>query len=356
MKRMLEWVGGVLIEGSKDNGENKTSQTLPLITDPAKVVPKEELKTHRKLLKLLSEGKDKFESPSLQIPGFEGLTLEDLETLSPGLLISSSVLNIWLKLLQRTLNERGVKTLCLSSHFFTKLTKSMDCDELNGSWKMSSGSDEFYCYNSVKRWTREKRLPKGCKTVLDLDIILFPVHLKSRYHWMISIIHVKSRQLIVYNSLRSADFEEEEKWVAHIVERWWADEYTTKALVVLAEEEEEDDEWAPKLAHVILTELPQQVNSTDCGAFCLAYAYYACFHNVIPDKSWPSEFNGDNLRTSVGFNLLNQSPLLKDPENISPPIAETKDGNDDAVLKDDDVVLIKKPKKRIISNLAINLT
>jgi len=349
MKRVLEWVGGVLVERSKDNDENKTSQTLPLITDPVKVVPKEELKSHKKLLNVLSEGKDKFESPSLQIRGFEGLTLEDLETLSPGLLISSSVLNIWLKLLQRTLNERGVKTLCLSSHFFTKLTKSMDCDQLNGSWKLDSGSDEFYCYNSVKRWTREKRLPQGCKTVLDLDILLFPVHLKSRYHWMISIIHVKSRQVIVYNSLRSADFDEEEKWVAYIVERWWVDEYTDKTQV-------EEDEWPPNLEHIILKDIPQQVNSTDCGAFCLAYAYYACFHNVIPDKSWPVEFNGENLRTSVGYNLLNQSPLLKYPENISPPAMEYKDGSDDAVLKDDDVVLIKKPKKRIISNIAINLT
>jgi hypothetical protein len=387
MKRMLSWVGSYLVEGSRDDDDTKEKQTPPLITDPVKVVPKQELKIHKKLVDLLSVGKDKFESPSLQIPGFEGLTLEDLETLTPGFLISSSVMNIWLKLLQRTLNKKGVKTLCLSSHFFTKLTKSMGCEQLDGSWKLDSSSNEFYCYKSVKRWTRQKRLPEGCKTFLDLDIILFPVHLKSRYHWMISIIHVKTRQLIVYNSLRVADFDEEEKWVAHIVERWWADEYRAKAVVFeqststeisqssrpvdlssplplnrslpkyrttrRPREEDEKEEEIPKLWNVILTDLPQQVNSTDCGAFCLAYAYYACFHSVIPNKEWPSEFDGDNLRTSVGYNLLNQSPLLKDPDNISVPAAQTK--NDDLALGDEDVVVIMNPKKRKIRNVTINL-
>merc|ERR1719204_2520651 len=141
-----------------------------------------------------------------------------------------------------------------------------------------------------------------------------PVHLKSRYHWMISIIHVKTHQLIVYNSMRSADFSEEEKWVAHTVERWWSDEWTNKVLA------EEKQEWNSQLKHVILTELPQQVNSTDCGAFCMAYAYYASFKSAIPNKTWPSDFDGDNLRSSIGFHLLNQSPLLKNPESYNPQI------------------------------------
>lgn len=62
--------------------------------------------------------------------------------------------------------------------------------------------DKQYSYTNVHKWTKEKRLARwgqASKCLLDVDKLIFPVHLEA--HWTLAVVELKNRCIKYYDSL-----------------------------------------------------------------------------------------------------------------------------------------------------------
>jgi sentrin-specific protease 1 len=58
----------------------------------------------------------------------------------------------------------------------------------------------------VARWTREqsfKRWGQVGKSILDMDLIVIPVH--QVVHWVVATIDMREREVVYYDSLKRTD-------------------------------------------------------------------------------------------------------------------------------------------------------
>lgn len=109
-------------------------------------------------------------------------------------------------------------------------------------------------YESVKRWT------KGFD-IFTSDIVLIPIHLKSKSHWCMVTIDFQNKLVNYYDSLGS-----ENQQCLNILKQYLLDEHLEKKNSPL-----DLTDWGFGCDKNI----PQQTNGSDCGVFACAFAKYA---------------------------------------------------------------------------------
>jgi len=221
------------------------------------------------------------------------LKVRSLRRLMPGMMVNDEVMNASFRYLEEKLSRQKRKIKFFSSFFFTTLHGNQDYDPSN------------YNFNATKRWTKPARLPGMCQNVFELEMLVFPIFLKHRSHWICGVILNKDR----YNSelflLNSDDFNGKSYRAEHIkimnsMNRWWKDEHMARV-----------GGLCPSLRATVVSNIPQQkIGSNDCGPFSYAYASLFCFLSTTVPQ-WPNFLDGPLLRDMILYNLLRKSERFR---------------------------------------------
>ncbi|KAJ0802359.1 putative Ulp1 peptidase [Helianthus annuus] len=168
------------------------------------------------------------------------ITGEVMQCLRPYAWLNDEVINVYLELLKERENREPKKFL--KCHFFNTFFYK----------KLVSGRSG-YDYNSVRRWTTQKKLGYG---LLECDKIFVPIH--KEIHWCLAVINKKEEKFQYLDSLGGADTK-----VLRMLAQYITDEVkdkTGKNIDVTSWEQE------------FVTDLPNQENGYDCGMFMIKYA------------------------------------------------------------------------------------
>jgi len=217
-----------------------------------------------------------------------------LRRIKPGMMLNDEVMNASFKYLGWKVKRQGRKVKIFNSYFFTTL---------HGHGNYSSTN---YNFQATKRWTKPSRLPAECQTVFDLDLMVFPIFLKVRRHWLCGVIINRSTpKFCIFNSdIMHRGYATEHRRIVKSMKRWWTDERATRA-----------KEIGPLLKAVVVNNIPQQgVDSNDCGPISYAYAKLACL--LSPEVSrWPRFLKGLWLRDMMLCDILRNSKQFRNYRN-----------------------------------------
>ncbi|GMH39119.1 hypothetical protein BSKO_07017 [Bryopsis sp. KO-2023] len=116
-----------------------------------------------------------------------------------------------------------------------------------------------YCYKNVQRWTKPQKLKnwgQQSQSVLDCDIVFFPVHLHM--HWVLAYALLGENKIVYCDSLQGKRAD-----VVQAICQYLKDEALDKK-----GEHWDMSEWE----HIYSKNIPRQKNGCDCGVFSLMYA------------------------------------------------------------------------------------
>jgi len=174
--------------------------------------------------------------------GIVPLKGKDIHTLAPVTWLNDECVNFTLGILGRREREKCGPEGHPRCHFFnTFFLNKLFQDE------------GVYEYNKVRRWTTEKKLgylPIKCEKVI------VPVH--QGVHWVLAVVDLKRKVVSYYDSLLGKD-----RTVVRNLIKWVIDEAKNKL-----NENWDINEWKEEYP----SEIPRQMNGSDCGMFMLNYA------------------------------------------------------------------------------------
>ncbi|KAG7996032.1 hypothetical protein I3843_01G139200 [Carya illinoinensis] len=168
------------------------------------------------------------------------ITGEILQCLRPGAWLNDEVINVYLELLKERENREPQKFL--RCHFFNTFFYK----------KLISGRNG-YDYNSVRRWTSQRKLGYG---LIECDKIFVPIH--REIHWCLAVINRKDEKFQYLDSLRGMDTQ-----VLKVLARYFVDEVKDKS-----GKDVNISSWKQEFVE----DLPEQENGFDCGVFMIKYA------------------------------------------------------------------------------------
>jgi len=192
----------------------------------------------------------------------------------------------------------GRKIKILNSFFFTTLHGNQDYNPSN------------YNFSSIKRWTKPSRLPGNCQTVFELELIVLPIYLKLRQHWVCGVIVNKERcspEFLLFNSdVLNRGYKMDHLKIVTSITRWWRDEHTTRLGTP-----------CPSLRTSVIKNIPQQnFCGNDCGPFSYAFASLACL--VSPQVlNWPRFLDSRLLRDMMLCKFLRKSEKFRNYKKTS---------------------------------------
>ncbi|XGW17579.1 hypothetical protein V3C99_002293 [Haemonchus contortus] len=162
------------------------------------------------------------------------LTRKDLSTLSGLDWLNDEVINFYLQLVcQRSTETKGLpKVYAFNTFFYANIS--------------SKG------YASVKRWTRKV-------DIFAHDLLLVPVHLNV--HWCMAVIDLADKRIDYYDSLLGKN----QKCLEHL-KNYLVEECSDKK-----KQNFDLDGWK----FILRTDIPRQMNGSDCGVFACKFAEFA---------------------------------------------------------------------------------
>ncbi|KAM4563445.1 sentrin-specific protease 1 isoform 2-T2 [Odontesthes bonariensis] len=162
------------------------------------------------------------------------LTRKDLQTLSNLNWLNDEVINFYMNLLVERSKKPSLPSVnTFNTFFYPKLR--------------SSG------YSAVRRWTKKT-------DVFAKDVLLVPVHLGM--HWCLSVVDFRKKSIMYFDSMGGNNDQ-----ACHILFNYLQQESKDKK-----GKELETSGWT--LHSKKSSEIPQQMNGSDCGMFTCKYADY----------------------------------------------------------------------------------
>ncbi|KAK1803571.1 hypothetical protein P4O66_020983 [Electrophorus voltai] len=193
------------------------------------------------------------------------ITRKDLQTLSNLNWLNDEVINFYMNLLvERSKAQHLPSVYTFNTFFFPKLR--------------SSG------YSAVRRWTKKV-------DIFSVDIVLVPVHLGV--HWCLSVVDFRKKNITYFDSMGGSNDE-----ACRILLGYLKQENKDKKGQDL-----DTSDWT--LQSKKRSEIPQQMNGSDCGMFTCKYAEY-----ITKDK--PITFTQKHMpyfRRRMVWEILNQRLL-----------------------------------------------
>ncbi|VDP33469.1 unnamed protein product [Soboliphyme baturini] len=112
-------------------------------------------------------------------------------------------------------------------------------------------------YSSLKRWTRRV-------DIFSYDILLVPVHLDI--HWTLAVINFKEKTIKYYDSLGHSNDQ-----CLNLLRQY----------LHLECKDKKGEDFCINMQLINMKDIPQQMNSSDCGVFACKFAEYASRHAKI---------------------------------------------------------------------------
>ncbi|KAE9416892.1 hypothetical protein Angca_009064, partial [Angiostrongylus cantonensis] len=162
------------------------------------------------------------------------LTRKDLSTLSGLDWLNDEVINFYLQLVcQRSMDAKNLpKVYAFNTFFYASIS--------------TKG------YASVKRWTRKV-------DIFAYDILLVPIHLSV--HWCVAVIDLAERRIDYYDSLLGRNQK-----CLDLLKNYLIEECKDKKNQIF-----DFKGWQFNLR----TDIPRQMNGSDCGVFLCKFAEFA---------------------------------------------------------------------------------
>ncbi|XP_040009491.1 sentrin-specific protease 1 isoform X1 [Xiphias gladius] len=193
------------------------------------------------------------------------LTRKDLNTLSNLNWLNDEVINFYMNLLvERSKDPRLPSVNTFNTFFYPKLRRSG--------------------YSALRRWTKKM-------DIFSKDILLVPVHLEM--HWCLSVVDFRKKAIMYFDSMGGNNDE-----ACKILFEYLQQESKDKK-----GEELDTSGWT--LHSKKRSEIPQQMNGSDCGMFTCKYADY-----ITKDK--PITFTQKHMpyfRRRMVWEILNHKLL-----------------------------------------------
>ncbi|XP_047098399.1 sentrin-specific protease 1-like [Schistocerca piceifrons] len=162
------------------------------------------------------------------------ITRHDIGTLKKKNWLNCQVINFYMSLLTERGKQNGYPSIyTFNTFFFPRL--------------YSSG------FSAVRRWTRKI-------DIFAYEILIVPIHLSI--HWCMVAINFKKKTICYYDSMNSSNNV--------CLKVLW--DYLNSESMDKRNDEFNYDGW--KTENV--KEIPQQVNTSDCGVFCCVYSDCIC--------------------------------------------------------------------------------
>lgn len=160
------------------------------------------------------------------------ITRNDIATLAGLNWLNDEIINFYMNLLvERGEQDGNSKVYAFNTFFYPKI--------------LSGGQA------AVKRWTRRV-------DVFAHDYILIPVHLGM--HWCLAVVSFKKKQVQYYDSMGGNNVQ-----CLNVIKKYLCDESIDKK-----KQEFNLQGWTT----VVVKDIPQQMNGSDCGMFACKYAEY----------------------------------------------------------------------------------
>merc|ERR1719233_1292196 len=129
-------------------------------------------------------------------------------------------MNASFKYLGEKVKRKGRKVKIFNSYFFPTR---------HGHGNYTSSN---YNFHATKRWTKPSSLPAKCQTVFDLDLMVFPIFLRVRRHWLCGVIVNKKKstpKFFLFNSdIEHRRYVTEHRRIENSMKRWWRDERASR--------------------------------------------------------------------------------------------------------------------------------
>ncbi|XP_063984234.1 sentrin-specific protease 1-like isoform X2 [Diachasmimorpha longicaudata] len=167
------------------------------------------------------------------------ITRKDIHTLSGLNWLNDEVINFYMNLLiERGKGDKYPNVYAMNTFFYPKL--------------VSGG------HSALKRWTRKV-------DIFAQDIVVVPVHLQM--HWCMSIIDFRDKSIRYYDSM-GADNQK----CLRALRKYLEDESLDKK-----KKSYDTSDWTAEC----MSDIPQQMNGSDCGVFSCTFAEFICANRRI---------------------------------------------------------------------------
>ncbi|CAG8624322.1 1274_t:CDS:2, partial [Ambispora gerdemannii] len=191
------------------------------------------------------------------------VTADSLSTLDDKMYVSGDVISLYAKLINRRIEKR--KTKSVNTQHEIKMTNTYFYPTLEKS--VANGN-----FDRVLKWLPKVDIPD----LYALEQLLIPVHLIRGKHWVLAVIDLKTKKIILYDSMACLNSIDRQK-VGENLFRFVQEHRKASGLF------NNSLEWdivnlAPNT--------PQQPNHFDCGVYVILFADYLSaqrvfdFHNV----------------------------------------------------------------------------
>jgi sentrin-specific protease 1 len=218
--------------------------------------------------------------------GTDSVQRQSMHRLQPGQWLNDEVIHYFYVMLAKRdeemcrLDPSRKRNHFFKSFFMTKLLNEGNAD---------ASKDGEYEYRNVKRWS--KKVPG--KDIFKLDKIFFPIN-QGRMHWMCAVIHMKEKQIQMYDSMGGSGM------------------HYLKSLFQYVKDEHMDKKGTP-LPDIEQWELvgyqsgtPCQRNGFDCGVFTCMFADFL-------SRDWPLVFAQEHItecRERIALSIMRGSAII----------------------------------------------
>jgi Ulp1 family protease len=172
-------------------------------------------------------------------------------------------------------------------------------------WYVRMTSEGTFSYESVKSWTATKILQ-------EYDLMIIPINVPTRDHWILAVIDLKKRKTTIYDSAEQDTTRPAHPEIHKHLMAWLMQEHLARNLPFNAKE------WEA----IRSQQTPQQGYGKDvgidCGVFVIAYAMYLSTNRPFgfSQTDMPSLRNWI-AQTMVGYGIGNNTfDPMKDDEAL----------------------------------------
>ncbi len=240
------------------------------------------------------------------------ITREDFERLQTWVMLNEGIINWMMRWWSGQVNGRfGSNPPPLQSN-----PHMSRCFFTSTFWYTRMTPDGEFSYDNVKRWTKKFEILR------HYDLMIIPINIRSRKHWVLAVIDFNNKNKVIYDSLETDSLRPAHPEVHTHLMSWLTREHQDRRIPF------DTQDWKSARGQ----QTPQQGTrgdvDVDCGVFVLAFAMYLSTNR-------PFEFTQTempNLRnwiaqTMISFGIGNNT--FAPTQNVDATFAPTQ--NVDAI-------------------------
>jgi Ulp1 family protease len=193
------------------------------------------------------------------------ITLKHIQSLNYNTECQCEVINVFMRLLQHRDNHSCSISGLPGSVFYSAALHSL----------LVGTTGKGYDFSQVQRWKATEHIAG----IFEKELLFFPIHTINPRHWTLVVVYMKLKRVAYFDSMGGSGLKHIEtmiRWLGDV----WTEQYSNKAVSVNSIAVYGTPGYPAKLMASWWTrqdnrkDVPQQVQSLDCGIFAMLCADY----------------------------------------------------------------------------------